>query len=212
MQLVIRVRMPPSAAAAPRPAVFGAAGATGRRKRGDRPRAHRPRNWPVRPERALAGGTSRTRCTSSSSTSRSGGFRPRPVRRNRQPPRWRPVGTGRRLRLGIARAPERSIVRGQPAAAQNRRFPSFDARIKERSEQPLKGSQGASVLRAKHGGTSVRHRQGAGVANVGPHGRRAGRGPCRVAAAHVLGDVGAFTHDDRPRRLAVVGRGTRVSG
>ncbi|TXH43478.1 MAG: phosphoglucosamine mutase [Actinobacteria bacterium] len=33
-----------------------------------------------------------------------------------------------------------------------------------------------------------------------------------VAAAHVLGDVGAFTHDDRPRPLAVVGRDTRVSG
>ncbi|MFI0433992.1 MAG: phosphoglucosamine mutase [Candidatus Nanopelagicales bacterium] len=33
-----------------------------------------------------------------------------------------------------------------------------------------------------------------------------------VAAAHVLGDVGAFTHDDRPRPLAVVGCDTRVSG
>lgn len=33
-----------------------------------------------------------------------------------------------------------------------------------------------------------------------------------VAAAHVLGDVGAFTHESRPRPLAVVGRDTRVSG
>lgn len=33
-----------------------------------------------------------------------------------------------------------------------------------------------------------------------------------VAAAHVLGDVGAFTHDDRPRPLAVVGCDTRASG
>lgn len=33
-----------------------------------------------------------------------------------------------------------------------------------------------------------------------------------VAAAHVLGDVGAFQHDERPRPLAVVGRDTRASG
>jgi phosphoglucosamine mutase len=33
-----------------------------------------------------------------------------------------------------------------------------------------------------------------------------------VAAAHVLGDVGAFSHDERPRPLAIVGRDTRASG
>jgi phosphoglucosamine mutase len=33
-----------------------------------------------------------------------------------------------------------------------------------------------------------------------------------VAAAHVLGDVGAFTHPERSRPLAIVGRDTRVSG
>lgn len=33
-----------------------------------------------------------------------------------------------------------------------------------------------------------------------------------VAAAHVLGDVGAFQHDERPRPLALVGRDTRASG
>lgn len=33
-----------------------------------------------------------------------------------------------------------------------------------------------------------------------------------VAAAHVLGDVGAFSHDSRSRPLAIVGRDTRVSG
>lgn len=33
-----------------------------------------------------------------------------------------------------------------------------------------------------------------------------------VAAAHVLGDVGAFSHPDRPRPLAIVGRDTRASG
>ena len=33
-----------------------------------------------------------------------------------------------------------------------------------------------------------------------------------VAAAHVLGDVGAFSHEHRPRPIAIVGRDTRVSG
>ncbi|MDQ1247849.1 MAG: phosphoglucosamine mutase [Actinomycetota bacterium] len=33
-----------------------------------------------------------------------------------------------------------------------------------------------------------------------------------VAAAHVLGDVGAFSHASRTRPLAIVGRDTRVSG
>jgi phosphoglucosamine mutase len=33
-----------------------------------------------------------------------------------------------------------------------------------------------------------------------------------VAAAHVLGDVGQFSHSSRPRPLAVVGRDTRASG
>ncbi len=33
-----------------------------------------------------------------------------------------------------------------------------------------------------------------------------------VAAAHVLGDAGAFSHESRTRPLAIVGRDTRVSG
>lgn len=33
-----------------------------------------------------------------------------------------------------------------------------------------------------------------------------------VAAAHVLGDAGAFSHESRSRPLAIVGRDTRVSG
>ena len=33
-----------------------------------------------------------------------------------------------------------------------------------------------------------------------------------VAAAHVLGDVGQFSHTSRPRPLAIVGRDSRASG
>ncbi len=130
------------------------------------------------------------------------------------------------LRLGIARCAQRGRRRGQPARAQAGRLPDprrADQGAQEgRSEE---GPQGSAVLQALTlgppvpGGSTARELRRAAVGSI--FGTDGVRGLANVdvtaelaldlsvAAAHVLGDAGAFAGH---RARAVVGRDPRASG